>query len=175
MMQTHSLLNASPIYCSRSSHQRCSMKKQFLKISENSQEAPASESLFKWSCRSQTCNFIKKRPWHLLLLLRLSLAIPEPVDPPEFILRHFWKYWPSFLNFFWRNWVSDTVLCLIYFTLFMYNVEKWPNILKKSWYRKILRVCLVIFNIIHRLSVFPNWIKYASSFPEMVQWKRSFK
>ena len=103
MMQIHLLLNASPICCSISSHQRCSIKKQFSKISQNSQEAPASESLFKWSCRSQTCNFIKKRLWHLLLLLRLSLAIPESVDPPEFILRHSWKYWTSFLNFLFKK------------------------------------------------------------------------
>ena len=37
-------------YC-RSSHQKCSIKKEFLKISQNSQES---------TCARPACNFIKK-------------------------------------------------------------------------------------------------------------------
>ena len=43
----------------RSSHRRCSLKKVFLEISQNSQEnACARESLFYWSCRF-SCEFCK--------------------------------------------------------------------------------------------------------------------
>ena len=45
----------------RSTHQRCSVKKLFLKISQYSRETPVLESLFNKAAGLQACNFIKKR------------------------------------------------------------------------------------------------------------------
>ena len=55
------------LYCGRSvrsSHQRCSIKKMFLKISQYPQETPALESLFRKVAGLQACSFMKKRFQH---------------------------------------------------------------------------------------------------------------
>ena len=44
----------------KNSHRRCSVKKVFLKISQNSQENTSAEVSFQYNCRPQACNFIKK-------------------------------------------------------------------------------------------------------------------
>ena len=49
----------------RSSHRRCSVKKLFLKISQNSQENICAESLFF----PQPATSLKKRPWHRCFLV----------------------------------------------------------------------------------------------------------
>ena len=44
----------------KSSHRRCSIKKVFLKISENSQENTCVRASFLINLQAETCNFIKK-------------------------------------------------------------------------------------------------------------------
>ena len=47
---------------SRSSHQRCSIKKLFLKISQYCQESPVLGSLFNKVAGLKACNFIEETP-----------------------------------------------------------------------------------------------------------------
>ena len=59
------------LYCGstvRSSHQRFSLKKLFLKSLQYPQESPLLKSLFKNVACLKTCNFVKKRPRYSWLL-----------------------------------------------------------------------------------------------------------
>ena len=53
----------------RTSHQKCSIKKVLLKLSQNSQENTCARASFLIKLQASGCNFIKKRLWHRCFLV----------------------------------------------------------------------------------------------------------
>ena len=63
----------------RNSHQRCSVKKVFLKISQYSQENTVLEFLFNKVAGLQGCNFIEKKFHHRCFQVRFAKFLKTPI------------------------------------------------------------------------------------------------
>ena len=71
------------VYTWRNSHRKCSIKKKFLRTSQNSRRAPEWESLFKLSCRPGLQLYLKKAPpqvfsWDISEIFKNTFFIQHP-------------------------------------------------------------------------------------------------
>ena len=57
---------------------RCSVKKVFLEISQNSQKNTCARVSFLISCRPEACNFIWKRLWHRCFPVNFTKFLRTP-------------------------------------------------------------------------------------------------
>ena len=80
--------------------QRCSVKKVFLEISQNSQENTCARFFFLISCRPEACNFTKKET-----LARVNFA--KFLRTP-FLIEHLW--WLLLSYFYLRRLLFDSIL-----------------------------------------------------------------
>ena len=103
----------------RSSHERCSIKKLFLKISQSSQENTCSRVSFLINLQAEACNFIKKE----ILAQVLSCEFCK-ISKNTFFTEHLRTTASNFI-YDPKNqsvkflWLDETWFLLCYFALFL--------------------------------------------------------
>ena len=118
-----SLMGSNETYFSEAVVQRCSVKKMFLKISQNSQENACARASFLIKLHVQACNFIKKDTLvpHKCFLVNFAILLRTP-----FFKEHLW--WLLLLPLQWQlQTVEDT------FKSTMMQIWKSMNIFVLPW------------------------------------------